>query len=191
MARRLMSLFGVVVAAVALGVPAQGAAAARTPPQDFVVGGGNVGMLQDISIDARSDALGGNVSGTVSFRVVIFPGLELLISGPVTCLAVNGAQAVIGFTDTSGILGAATIVITDRGPFTELRRDLWTLDPFGPTDCSPRDLAADNLSSGDFMVRDAPSTDQCRNGGWRNYTNAAGQPFKNQGQCIAFALGVA
>jgi hypothetical protein len=191
MARRLMSLFGVVVAAVALGVPAQGAAAARTPPQDFVVGGGNVGMLQDISIDARSDALGGNVSGTVSFRVVIFPGLELLISGPVTCLAVNGAQAVIGFTDTSGILGAATIVITDRGPFTELRRDLWTLDPFGPTDCSPRDLAADNLSSGDFVVRDAPSKDQCRNGGWRNYTDATGQPFKNQGQCIAFALGAA
>jgi hypothetical protein len=190
MARRLMSLFGVVVAAVALGVPAQGAAAARTPPQDFVVGGGNVGSTQDISIDARSDALGGNASGTVSFRAV-FPGLELLISGPVTCLAVNGAQAVIGFTDTSGILGAATIVTTDRGPFTELRRDLWTLDPFGPTDCSPRDLAAGNLDSGDFVVRDAPSKDQCRNGGWRNYTDAAGQPFKNQGQCIAFALGAA
>jgi hypothetical protein len=109
----------------------------------------------------------------------------------VTCLAVNAPQAVIGFTDTSGILGAATIVITDRGPFTGRRQDLWTLDPFGPTDCSPRDLAADNLSSGDFMVRDAPSKDQCRNGGWRNYTDAAGQPFKNQGQCIAFALGAA
>jgi len=191
MARLWMSLFGVVVAAVALGVPAQGAAAARMPPQDFVVGGGNVGMLQGVSIDARSDALGDNASGTVSFRVVIFPGLELLISGPVTCLAVNGAQALIGFTDTSGILGAATIVITDRGPFTELRRDLFMLDPFGPTDCSPRDLAADNLSSGDFVVRDAPSKDQCRNGGWRNYTDAAGQPFKNEGQCIAFALGAA
>jgi hypothetical protein len=189
MARLWMSLFGAVVTVVALAVPAQGAVAPRTPPQDFVVGGGNVGSTRDISIDARSDALGGNASGTVSFREVIFPGLEFLISGPVTCLAVDGTQAVIGFTDTSGILGAATVVIVDRGPFTELRRDLFTLDPFGPVDCSPRDLAAGNLDSGDFVVRDAPSKEQCRNGGWRNYTDATGQPFKNQGQCIAFALG--
>jgi hypothetical protein len=75
-----MSLFGVV--AVALGVPAQGAAAARTPPQDFAVGGGNVGMLQDISIDARSDALGGNMSGAVSFRVVIFPAWSYSLAAP-------------------------------------------------------------------------------------------------------------
>jgi hypothetical protein len=189
MARLWMSLFGAVVTVVALAVPAQGAVAPRTPPQDFVVGGGNVGSTRDISIDARSDALGGNASGTVSFREVIFPGLEFLISGPVTCLAVDGTQAVIGFTDTSGILGAATVVIVDRGPFGPLRRDLFTLDPFGPVDCSPRDLAAGTLDSGDFVVRDAPSKEQCRNGGWRNYTDATGQPFKNQGQCIAFALG--
>ena len=43
---------------------------ARPPPQDFVVGGGDAGIVQDISIDARSDALGGNASGTVSFRLV-------------------------------------------------------------------------------------------------------------------------
>jgi hypothetical protein len=101
----------------------------------------------------------------------------------------GGRRAVIGFTDTIGPLGDATMVITDRGPFTPLRRDLFTLDPFGPTDCSPRDLAAGTFDSGDVVVRDAPSKDQCRNGGWRNYTDAAGQPFKNQGQCIAFALG--
>jgi hypothetical protein len=189
MARLSMSLFAAVVTAVALAVPAQGAAAPRTPPQDFVIGRGNAGFMQDISIDARSDALGGNASGTVSFRAVISPDLEFLISGPVTCLAVDGTRAVIGFTDTSGILGDATVVIVDRGPFTELRRDLFTLDPFGPVDCSPRDLAASNLDSGDFVVRDAPSKEQCRNGGWRNYTDATGQPFKNQGECIAFALG--
>ena len=139
MARLSMSLFGAVVAVVALAVPAQGAVAPRTPPQDLVIGGGNAGFIQDISIDARSDALGGNASGTVSFRV---PLVGLAVSGPVTCLAVDGTQAVIGFTDTSGILGAATVVIVDRGPFSELRRDLFTLDPFGPVDCSPRDLAA-------------------------------------------------
>ena len=58
MARLSMSLFGAVVTVVALAVPAQGAVAPRTPPQDFVVGGGNAGFMLDISIDARSDALG-------------------------------------------------------------------------------------------------------------------------------------
>ena len=81
------------------------------------------------------------------------------------------------------------MVIVDRRPVYELRRDLFTLDPFGPVDCSPRDLAASKLDSGDFVVRDAPSKDQCRDGGWRNYTDAAGEPFVNQGECIAFALG--
>jgi hypothetical protein len=42
---------------------------------------------------------------------------------------------------------------------------------------------------GDFAVYDAPSKDQCKHGGWRNYTDAGGQPFSDQGDCIAFALG--
>jgi hypothetical protein len=29
---------------------------------------------------------------------------------------------------------------------------------------------------------------QCANGGWRTLTNASGQPFKNQGQCISYAI---
>ena len=108
-----------------------------------------------------------------------------------TCLAVDGTQAVIGFTDTTGPLGRdVTVVVVDRGPFgPPPQRDQFTFDPFGPADCAPRDLAPFALDSGDFVVRDAPSKEQCRNGGWRNYTDATGQPFKNQGECIAFALG--
>ena len=192
MARLSMSLFGVVVTVVALAVPAQGAEAARTPPQDFVVGGGDAGMIQDISVDAHSDALGGNASGTVSLRVVVFPGGELVISGPVTCLAVDGTEAVIGFTDTTGGLGNLTLVVIDNGPAGSLPRDRVGVDPFRPLDCSPNGvLPTPELEVGDVVVRDAPSKDQCRNGGWRNYTDAAGQPFKNQGACIAFALGAA
>jgi len=47
------------------------------------------------------------------------------------------------------------------------------------------------VQSGDVVVRDAPSKAQCHDGGWRNYADAAGQPFKSQGDCIAFALGAA
>src|ERR1700674_4705535 len=28
----------------------------------------------------------------------------------------------------------------------------------------------------------------CKNGGWKTLTDASGQPFKNQGQCIAHAI---
>lgn len=30
------------------------------------------------------------------------------------------------------------------------------------------------------------SKDQCKKGGWRSFTDAAGAPFRNQGQCVAF-----
>jgi hypothetical protein len=33
-----------------------------------------------------------------------------------------------------------------------------------------------------------PSIKNCMNGGWQSLTNAAGQPFANQGQCISFAI---
>src|SRR5580700_6254092 len=29
---------------------------------------------------------------------------------------------------------------------------------------------------------------QCMNGGWRTFTTASGQPFENQGQCVAYAI---
>jgi hypothetical protein len=29
---------------------------------------------------------------------------------------------------------------------------------------------------------------QCKNGGWKALTDASGQPFKNQGQCVAHAI---
>ena len=36
----------------------------------------------------------------------------------------------------------------------------------------------------------APPTavQQCKDGGWRTLINASGQPFRNQGQCISFAI---
>ena len=30
------------------------------------------------------------------------------------------------------------------------------------------------------------STDQCKDGGWQNYTDKNGTPFKNQGDCVAY-----
>jgi hypothetical protein len=190
MARLSMSLFGAVVTVVALAVPAQAAATAPVPPQDSVVGGGARGIFRDISIDAHSDALGGNPSGTVSFIVVVGPIGPVPIGGPATCLAVNGNRAVIGFDDTTTGVGPVTVVVTDNGS-TESPPDEFEASPQA-TDClTDPGFGAAPLTVGDIVVRDAPSKDQCQNSGWRNYTDATGQPFKNQGECIAFALGVA
>ncbi len=39
----------------------------------------------------------------------------------------------------------------------------------------------------DFQVTNTPtSEEQCKHGGFVNFTDAQGKPFKNQGQCVAF-----
>lgn len=39
----------------------------------------------------------------------------------------------------------------------------------------------------DFQVTNVPTAkDQCKHGGYVNYTDANGNPFKNQGQCVAY-----
>jgi hypothetical protein len=191
MARASVSLFAVFVTVVALGVPAGAAATAPVPPQDFVVGGGEVGMFHEIAIDARSDPLGGDPSGTVSFVVEVSlggPVIRLRFEGPVTCLAVEGNRAVMVF---STFLAPIKVVVVDNGP-TGSPPDEFGAVPFATTDCSDdMGIGVSPLSSGDIVVRDAPTRDQCEHGGWRNYTDAVGQPFKNQGHCIAFALGAA
>jgi hypothetical protein len=183
MARVSVSVFGVVVMVLSLGVPAPGAGAIPVPPNDFVIGGGQGAFFDEVSIDAHSDPLGGNATGSVSFSVLF----AFRISGPVTCLAVDGTQAVIGFSDTHGF-GPITVQVTDTSSVSDL-----FAASFGATDCStfppPSPLAV--FLSGDIVVYDAPTKAQCLDGGWRSYTDATGQPFKSQGECIAFALGVA
>lgn len=190
MARVSVSLFGVFVTVLALGVPVQEAVAAPTPPQDFVMAGGHSEFFHNLSIDAHSDPLGGNASGNVSFviEVVLRPPFvsPVTLAGPVTCLAVDGNSAVIGFVSFIGPMTAFAVDNGSTGSPDEFRAQV------SATDCSSTAApAGDPLLFGDIVVRDAPSKAQCRDGGWRNYTDAAGQPFKSQGKCIAFALGAA
>jgi hypothetical protein len=90
-------------------------------------------------------------------------------------------------------LSPVTVVVADNGPAGSPPDAFGVF--LGATDCStdpslggtPGFVAS--LLSGDIVVRDAPTRAQCLGGGWRNYTDAAGDPFRNQGECIAFALG--
>jgi hypothetical protein len=162
--------------------------------QDSVVGSGSAGagLFLNIAIDARSDPLGGNPSGNVSFTLVlpVPPPGGVPIGGPVTCLGVSGNRAVIGFVDTTTGFPAITVEVVDNGP-TGSPPDTFGAAPF-PTDClSDPDIDPFPLDSGDIVVHDAttPSTkEDCKNGGWRNLTDDQGEPFGNQGLCEAFVL---
>jgi hypothetical protein len=194
MARFALSVLGVFVLVVALGVPAQGAGSAPLPPRDSVVVGSGftrsgplLGPFFQISINAESDALGGNPSGQVSFVVGVAPGQFLQIGGPVICLGVNQNQAVIGISDQASGFGPVTVFVIDSIPSGDIGG--FSAAP-GRTDCStPPGLSTFDLFGG-ASVFDAPSKDQCKDGGWRNYTDATRQPFTRQSDCITFALGV-
>jgi hypothetical protein len=95
-------------------------------------------------------------------------------------------RAVISFL---AFIGPMKVVVVDNGS-TGSPADEFGVLPFAESDCSDETgVGLLPLSSGDVVVRDAPSRAQCRDGGWRNYGDAAGQPFRSQGECIAFALG--
>jgi hypothetical protein len=169
-------------------------ASGQLPTQDSVSGTGSaVGTLHftDIVVDAQSAPGGANPSGTVSFQVFI-EGLDgfVLLTGPVTCLAMDGNRALLGFTDIGPIrLGPSTVEIVDNES-TGLPDTFFTA--LASTDClsapPPGSLFGGSLFEGDLVVREALTTrGQCMKGGWRDYTDSQGQPFfKNQGACIQF-----
>ena len=184
--RRVLAI-GLAVTAT-LVFSSKAVAQSATLAEDSAVGAGSTGgLFSSIVVDARSDPSGANPSGTVS--LVVFG--TLLVGGPVTCLAVDGNVALIGFNDTTSGFGETQALVVDNG---DSGPDVFGATPSpGVTDCSSQvSLPLETLITGDFVVHDAaPLTarQQCFNGGWQQYTNAQGQPFRNQGQCVAFVEG--
>jgi hypothetical protein len=116
--RWLRLLFVAVLVIVAAWPVSVTAAAASTG--DFVSGGGTTASfggtipltipfrLQNIVIDAHSDPTGADAGGTVSFEVAVAsPPFSVIATpgGPVTCLAVRGNDALIGFNDVTSFFG--------------------------------------------------------------------------------------
>lgn len=183
------------------------AATTTTPTGDFVTGGGatvdfiggGVGLpirYQNIVIDAHSDPSGANAGGTVFFEVaeLVGPSVYLVlteVSGPVTCLTVNGNDAVIVFDATArGFhFGLVPIHVIDNGP-SGSPPDEFFANSF-PITCgeNPTGLLGGPLVAGDLVVHDAvvpTSISQCLHGGWQHVVDDAGQPFRNQGLCVTF-----
>jgi hypothetical protein len=113
------------------------------------------------------------------------PGDASIFTGPVTCLVVTGNTAVIGFEDArEGHVISEVVDNSATGSADTIGLVL------GATGCSPGSgIEAFPLVSGDIVVHDAlplASKNQCKDGGWGDFTDDQGRPFDNQGQCIAF-----
>jgi hypothetical protein len=186
MGRRMLFVAAAIGLAAGLALP--GVSGAQTPAQDSVVltgGPAQAGVLNDIAIDATSGPSGENPTGQVSF--VAF---GILFGGPVTCLAVIGNTATINFDEQIFGSGVFTVQVVDDQP------DTFDGAPEGraPTDCSPLPPTpfGGAVSGGDIVVVDAPPLPtlkaQCKNGGWRNFADDQGVPFRNQGLCVSFIV---
>jgi hypothetical protein len=151
-----------------------------------------------VTVEARSGPAGEAATGTVAWGVTIGRG-ESGIRGTVTCLAVSGSVAVVGFTGSyfpfspAPVPAAGRLRITDGGgPASgadtfEVAFTSGFPPPPAP-DCTapyPPGGAVEVNDQGDLIVTDAqslPTTkDQCKNGGWKAYG-----VFRTQGDCVSF-----
>ena len=142
--------------------------------------------LFDIRVDAFSGPSGENPGGEASFGVVIQP--ELPVSGPVSCLKVNGNTAILRidgpFSGRPGFLAFIVRLVDNGGG----GRDTFEYYPLFPE--LGMDLDCETGAPGYFggsvdgrvRVIDAPplptSKAQCKNGGY------AALGFANQGLCV-------
>jgi hypothetical protein len=153
-----------------------------------------------INISAQSGTAGQNPTGFASYTFGPFHQ-----SGSVTCLRVTGPDrgagtpgapttAVLNFVDQPPDFFAGdviTVQLVDKGGNGQdvMGISADTTGTRAPGDC-PVQFTADPfasapLTSGRAIVIDATplptSTDQCKNGGWRNFPG-----FTNQGDCVSF-----
>jgi hypothetical protein len=200
-------LCAAVVVAATIVLATAPSAMAQAPPGDSVTGDlfDNATFLFVNEIDARSGPSGENPAGTATWHVG--GGLGPTWSVSVSCLAVTGNTAVIGFSGTMRFFGADSPVaglihvVDGGGPASGQDSFEWAETigapggpPIpGPSDCSsypssfpPSGFATGfNRTAGDIVVVDVTplptSKDQCKNGGWRTFG-----VFKNQGACVSF-----
>jgi hypothetical protein len=194
-----MLLWAVAALAITAAV-APALASAQSPTEDSaVVRGFEPGTLL-ADIDVRSGPSGESPSGPVEFH--FGGGLGPTYTATVTCLAVSGNTAVIGFVGRLRFFGtdepvAGLIRVTDAGG-PGSGQDIFEgpgAENAGPPtnplpDCAsfPPGTPAYNLFSfapDDIVVTDAKplptSKDQCKHGGWKTYGI-----FRNQGDCVNY-----
>ena len=142
------------------------------------------------------------LNGTSGFSTLVFEPYQNPASGPVVTNVWQKWDVAAGlFWSTRTVTcSGGTVVGTSGGPATYTLAQINTYCPnavvigFGvnigtnnPSYNVETDLFNFNGTTYDFQLTNTPTDkDQCKDGGWKNFTDANGQPFKNQGQCEKF-----
>lgn len=176
-ARRLIGALA--LATATLGLVAVGSAA--TAGADVAVPGGTASTCTQWSVSGTWTVTQSNVSGTYTFVLSQF-------GTTVTGNASYGA----GGTITGSVIGNQFHVVIDWGG--GLMGDYTATVSLGQmTSGYTFDLA--NAASNATWFATGPglcvsstptSKDQCKDGGWSNYTDGQGNAFKNQGDCVSY-----
>ena len=142
----------------------------------------------DIEVEATSGPSGENPRGTGTFSVNA--GGILTISGPISCMNVNGNVAVLTvqgpFSNAPGFLGFSLRVVDNGGSGRDVFQ-YWPADPEFPDPIDCKVGALDWFGGaliGRAVVHDAPALPttrrQCRRGGWAKFG------FRSKKQCLRF-----
>ena len=131
----------------------------------------------------RSAVLGANPSATFPF-----------------CGSFFNASAASRAATMSRVAAYNDVLATECATYAHCRYDggalfdhAWTAAEISPVDnfhpsAAGEAMIADVLWDAGYQwgLPTPTSKDQCKNGGWRTFTDDAGAPFRNQGQCVAF-----
>jgi hypothetical protein len=201
-----LAAFAVLVFASSAGAQPNGEDSV-TGSQQIPFDGGGAAM----QVDARSGPAGENPSGTFSASFSYGSGSNnwYFRDGTVTCLVVDGNEAVVVGTGTYG--GGYNPFTGEPNPELERWFRLYVQDngpPLGPfPEFGVRDVVSHDFSAtepdcsippvppppqwpleatlGDVAVHDAPALpttkEQCKDGGWRPFG-----VFRNQGDCVSY-----
>jgi hypothetical protein len=147
--------------------------------------------------------LGGVVGGScVGFTTLVYEPYWNGAVSPGTWQAWDVDQGHF-WSSASFTQGACIVVRMPGGPPTYTLAELQTSCPsavvvayglnvgtFNPNYVVRTDAFTFNGTTYNFEVTNTPTDkDQCKNGGYTNYTDQSGMAFKNQGQCVSWTNG--
>lgn len=146
--------------------------------------GGDVSLLTELNFEYENGGHCG--AGAPRFNVVVNGQTYFLGCSSGTHTDLGNGWTRVEFTTAdftaAGIPATGTLddiyVVFDEGTDT----------PVGGTIGTPGTVTLDNFSVNGEVVGDTvqlTSKEQCKNGGWKNFTNPT---FKNQGQCVSFVV---
>jgi hypothetical protein len=143
------------------------------------------------------------LTGTAGFSTLVFEPYQNPAQGPVvpTVWQQWDVDAGLFWSTRTVVCPNGTVAGTPGGPATYTLSAIQTLCPnavvtgfgvnigtFNPGYDVETDLVNFDGTTYDFELTNEPENrDECKNGGWQNLTDGAGQPFSNQGQCVSYA----